>query len=71
MSEKWRYIENKDVNSPYGLAVDEMLAHTVAYNSSVPILHLYNFLPSVVVGRYQDIGIAIDIDACHRHNVQY
>ena len=62
MPEKWRYISHKDVSSAYGLAADEMLAHSVAYNNSVPILHLYNFLPSVIVGRYQDIEAAIEKD---------
>ena len=71
MPEKWRYIAHKDVGSAYGLAVDEMLAHSVAYNESVPILHLYNFLPSVIVGRYQDIEAAIDIEECHRCEIEY
>jgi lipoate-protein ligase A len=71
MPEKWRYIVNKDVSSAYGLAVDEMLAHSVAYNGSAPILHLYNFLPSVIVGRYQDMEAAIDIEECHRCEIEY
>ena len=71
MPEKWRYISHKDVGSAHGLAVDEMLAHSVAYNDSAPILHLYNFLPSVIVGRYQDIEAAIDIEECHRCEIDY
>ncbi len=71
MPEKWRYITHKDTSSAYGLAVDEMLAHSVAYNDSAPILHLYNFLPSVIVGRYQDIEAAIDIQECHRSEIEY
>ncbi len=71
MPEKWRYLTNKDVNSPYGLAVDEMLAYSVAYNDSPPILHMYNFLPSVIVGRYQDIELAIDIEECRRSGIEY
>ena len=71
MPEKWRYITHKDVSSAYGLAVDEMLAHSVAYNGSAPILHLYNFLPSVIVGRYQDIEAAIDIEECRRCEIEY
>lgn len=55
----------------YGLAVDEMLAHSVAYNGAQPILHLYNFVPSVIVGRYQDIETAIDIKECLRRGVEY
>jgi len=71
MPEKWRYITHKDVSSAYGLAVDEMLAHSVAHNGSAPILHLYNFLPSVIVGRYQDIEAAIDIEECRRCEIEY
>ena len=70
MPEKWRYIVHRNVNSAYGLAVDEMLAHSVAYNGSDPILHLYNFLPSVIVGRYQDIEAAIDIEECQRRGIE-
>ena len=71
MPEKWRYIVNRDASSAYGLAVDEMLAHSVAYNGSVPILHLYNFLPSVIVGRYQDIEASIDIEECRSCEIEY
>lgn len=68
---KWRYIVEKELTSSYGLAVDEMLAHSVAYNDSVPILHLYNFVPSVIVGRYQDIEAAIDFEECKKYGVEY
>lgn len=71
MSEKWRCIINKDLSSAYGLAIDETLAHSVAYNCDTPILHMYNFLPSVIVGRYQDIEAAIDIEECQRSNIEY
>jgi len=71
MSEKWRYIYHKDLSASYGLAVDEMTAHTVAYNNSSPILHLYNFIPSVIVGRYQDIETSIDIKKCHEMGIEY
>ena len=71
MPEKWRYIVHKDADSAYGLAIDEMLAHSVAYNGSVPILHLYNFIPSVIVGRYQNIEAAIDIQECNRRGIEY
>ena len=71
MSEKWRCIIHRDLSSAYGLAIDETLAHSVAYNCSTPILHLYNFLPSVIVGRYQDIEAAIDIEECHGSNIEY
>jgi len=71
MSEKWRCIIHKDLSSAYGLAVDETLAHSVAYHCDTPTLHLYNFLPSVIVGRYQDIEAAIDIEECNRSGIEY
>ncbi|MFC1712553.1 biotin/lipoate A/B protein ligase family protein [Candidatus Poribacteria bacterium] len=71
MPEKWRCITHSDLSSAYGLAVDETLAHSVAYDCDTPILHLYNFIPSVIVGRYQDIELAIDIEECHRSNIEY
>jgi lipoate-protein ligase A len=71
MSETWRYISNRDLTTAQGLAVDETIAHSVAYNNSPPILHLYNFIPSVIVGRYQDIETSIDIQKCHKIGIEY
>ncbi len=71
MSDKWRYITHRDLNTAYGLAVDEAIAHSVAYNNSPPVLHLYNFTPSVIVGRYQDIETAIDIEECQKIGIEY
>lgn len=71
MLEVWRYISSKDLNTPHGLSIDETIAHSVAYNNSPPILHLYNFLPSVIVGRYQDIETAIDIKQCEKLGIEY
>lgn len=67
----WRVLIEKDVDVAYGLAVDEMLVYSVAYNGSVPILHLYNFLPSVIVGRYQNIQAAINLNECRRRGIPY
>jgi len=61
----------KDVDCAYGLAVDEMLAYSVAHTSSCPILHLYNFLPSVIVGRYQNIQAAVNLEECKRQKISY
>jgi lipoate-protein ligase A len=41
-----------------------MLSQSVAHHGSPPILHLYTFVPSVIVGKYQDIEAALKIDRC-------
>lgn len=68
---KWRVVVEKDVDVAYGLAGDEILSYSVAHNNSAPILHLYNFLPSVIVGRYQNIEVAVNLDECERRKISY
>lgn len=70
MEEHWRLILQKDTSAAYGLAVDETTALSVARNDSPPILHLYNFLPCVVLGRYQSIEEAIDVEACRAQGLE-
>jgi lipoate-protein ligase A len=43
----------------------------VALHGSPPILHLYTFVPSIIVGKYQDIEAAIKLDRCHARGVEY
>ncbi len=70
MSHNWRLILQKDLSAAYGLAVDEVTALSVARNDSPPILHLYNFLPCVVLGRYQSAEEAIDVEACRAQGLE-
>ncbi len=70
MEEHWRLILQKDTSAAYGLAVDETTALSVARNDSPPILHLYNFLPCVVLGRYQSIEEAINVEACRAQGLE-
>ncbi len=48
-----------------------MLVHSVGDNNSVPILHLYTFRPSVIVGRYQNLEAAVDLKRCHELSIEY
>ena len=73
MAGHWRLFKN--ISRPYstaeGLAVDDTLPQSVAYNQSPPILHLYTFVPSVIVGKYQDIEAALRLDRCRAREIEY
>ncbi|MFQ5834760.1 MAG: lipoate--protein ligase [bacterium] len=68
---QWRYITQENLNAAYGLAVDEMLTHSISQSHSPPILHLYSFKPSVIVGRYQDLEAGIRLDRCRELGIEY
>jgi lipoate-protein ligase A len=71
--EEWRHLKEWDkmVSSAYGLAVDEMLMHSINENNSPPTLHLYRFKPAAIVGKYQDIRAALKIDRCRELGIEY
>ena len=73
MNKPWRLLKGWDhlVSTADGLAVDDCLAHTVSEQGSAPILHLYRFKPSVIVGKYQDIEAALNLDRCRARGVEY
>jgi len=51
--------------------VDDTLPWSVAQGDSPPILHLYTFVPSVIVGKYQDIEAALKLDRCRARGVEF
>lgn len=73
MNGKWRFF--RDTSRPRstaeGLAVDDTLPYAVDVLGSPPILHLYNFIPSVIVGKYQDIEAALRLDRCRARGIEY
>ena len=73
MFEQWRLFKNltRPVSTAEGLAVDDTLPRSVARNNSPPILHLYTFIPSVIVGRYQDIETALQLERCRARGVEF
>ena len=73
MPTHWRLIKeiSKPVSTAYGLAVDDTLPRSVSQNHSPPILHLYSFVPSVIVGKYQDIEAALKIDRCRARGIEF
>jgi len=70
---KLRYIceHGNLLSSARGLAADETLNISISENNSPPILHLYNFKPAVIVGKYQDISSVINIEKCNKYHVEY
>jgi lipoate-protein ligase A len=73
MTTHWRLFKNttRSVSTAEGLAVDDTLPHAVAAQHSPPILHLYTFIPSVIVGKYQDIEAALKLDKCRARGIEY
>ncbi len=73
MSREWRLFKNlkRSVSTAEGLAVDDTLPQSVAHHDSPPILHLYTFVPSVIVGKYQDIEAALRIERCKARGIEY
>ena len=73
MSEEWRLFKNltRSVSTAEGLAEDDTLPQTVARNNSPPILHLYTFVPSVIVGKYQDIEAALRLERCEARGIEF
>jgi lipoate-protein ligase A len=73
MAAHWRLFKNisRAVSTAEGLAVDDTLPQSVAHHQSPPILHLYTFVPSVIVGKYQDIEAALRLERCRTRGIEY
>ncbi len=70
---EWRLFKNleRPVSTAEGLSVDDTLPQSVAGHGSPPILHLYTFVPSVIVGKYQDIEAALRLNRCRARGIEY
>jgi lipoate-protein ligase A len=73
MISHWRLFRNTSTSvfTAEGLSVDDTLPQSVAQHGSPPILHLYTFVPSVIVGKYQDIESALKLDRCKARGIEY
>lgn len=69
----WRLFKDssRQVSTAEGLAVDDCLPLSVIDHGSPPILHLYTFVPSVIVGKYQDIEAALKLERCRARGIEY
>jgi lipoate-protein ligase A len=54
-----------------GLSIDDTLPLSLSQHGSPPILHLYIFKPSAIVGKYQDIEAALKLDRCRDRGIEY
>lgn len=69
----WRLFKDtvNPVSTALGLSVDDTLPLSLSQHGSPPILHLYIFKPSAIVGKYQDIEAALRLDRCRDRGVEY
>ncbi len=69
----WRLIKDivNPVSTAFGLSIDDTLPFSLSHHDSSPILHLYIFNPSAIVGKYQDIRAALRLDRCRERGVEY
>jgi lipoate-protein ligase A len=69
----WRLFKNTEdpVSTALGLSIDDTLPLSLSAHGSPPILHLYTFRPSAIVGKYQDIEAALRLDRCRDRGVEY
>jgi lipoate-protein ligase A len=73
MNDTWRLFKDleRPLSTAEGLAVDDALPRSVSHNGSPPLLHLYTFVPSVIVGKYQDIEAALKLDRCRARGIEF
>jgi lipoate-protein ligase A len=73
MTTSWRLFKNlkAPLSTARGLAVDDTLPCAVGSHHSPPILHLYTFIPSAIVGKYQDMEAALRLDRCRARGIEY
>jgi lipoate---protein ligase len=69
----WRLFQTLDrpLSTAEGLAKDDTLPRSVSERGSPPILHLYTFVPSAIVGKYQDIRAALKLERCRERGIEY
>ena len=62
---RWRYIYDDGSSPSFGLAVDEYVSRKLHTSPYSHIVRLYTYKgPSVMVGRYQDVGSEVDTSRC-------
>lgn len=63
--------EPAELSSAEGLAGDEALALLLSENRIPPTLRLYHYRPCAIVGRFQNLTDAIDLDVCRRRGLEW
>ncbi|MBW1714363.1 MAG: hypothetical protein JRJ77_00840 [Deltaproteobacteria bacterium] len=69
----WRLFKDtvNPVSTALGLSIDDTLPLSLSQHGSPPILHLYIFKPSAIVGKYQDINAALKLDRCRHRQIEH
>ena len=69
----WRLFKDTvhPVSTALGLSIDDTLPLSLSQHGSPPILHLYLFRLSAIVGKYQDINAALRLDRCKERGIEY
>lgn len=69
----WRLFKDTihPVSTSLGLSIDDTLSLSLSRHGSPPILHLYTFRPSAIVGKYQDIEAVLKLDRCRDIGIEY
>ena len=69
----WRLFKDTvhPVSTALGLCIDDTLPLSLSQHGSPPILHLYLFRLSAIVGKYQDINAALRLDRCKERGIEY
>jgi lipoate-protein ligase A len=69
----WRLFKNTEdhLSTAAGLSIDDTLPLSLSAHGSPPILHLYTFRPSAIVGKYQDIEAALRLDRCRDRGIEF
>ena len=67
-----RFIEEQNLQSSSdGLSGDEALSISVFKDNSPATIRLYRYKPCVIVGRYQNLTDAINLDACKEYGFEW
>jgi len=71
--DSWRLFKDtvNPASTALGLSIDDTLPLSLSQHGSPPILHLYTFKPSAIVGKYQDIEAALRLDRCKDRGIEY
>lgn len=72
LTQNYRVILEHDLlSSAEGLAGDEALVSGLSAGASPPTLRLYRYQPCAIVGRYQNLTDAIDLERCRAGRVAW
>lgn len=65
-----RCVKNNNLSSSLGLSIDEALCESASKGESSPALHLYNYAPCVIIGRYQNAAACLRLDRCEARGIE-